>query len=239
MWYNSDMNRDEFQSSCKKINIDVSEHQLMQFDSYMQMLQEWNQKMNLTAITEEEQVWEKHFYDSLIPFSKIAFTSLCDVGSGAGFPGIPVKIVYPEVEMTLLEPIQKRCRFLNALIEKLDLHNIQVLSQRAEDHARQNRERYDVVTARAVASLPILMELCVPLVKEEGYFIALKGKNGHEEVLAAKKAADLLGVQMIEEEVLHSENASRVNIYYKKVNLTPPKYPRAYGIIKKKPLGGK
>lgn len=233
------MNREEFIIACKDKKIELDDHQLWQFETYMHLLQEWNQKMNLTAITEEDQVWEKHFYDSLLPFSEMEFTSLCDVGSGAGFPGIPVKIVHPDVEMTLLEPIQKRCRFLNTVIETLELKNVHVLSERAEDHAKKNREKYDVVTARAVANLPVLMELCVPLMKVGGTFIALKGKNGHEEVLEAQMAADLLGVKMIREEVFESENASRVNIYYEKVKSTPNKYPRNFGMIKKKPLGGK
>ena len=238
MCYNSCMNKEEFMNACKEKNIELNGTQLKQFEKYMHLLQQWNEKMNLTAITEEDQIWEKHFYDSLLPFSEMNFLSLCDVGSGAGFPGIPVKIYRPDVEMTLLEPIQKRCRFLNTVIEELGLKNIRVLSARAEDHARHHREEYDVVTARAVANLPVLMELCVPLVKPGGQFIALKGKNGHQEVLDAKIAADTLGVKMIREDDFNSENASRVNIYYEKVKSTPARYPRAYGMIKKKPLGG-
>lgn len=238
MCYNSCMNKEEFISACKEKNIELNDAQLKQFEKYMHLLRQWNEKMNLTAITEEDQVWEKHFYDSLLPFAGMNFSSLCDVGSGAGFPGIPVKIYRPDVTMTLLEPIQKRCRFLNTVIEELGLENIQVLSERGEDHARHHREIYDVVTARAVANLPVLMELCVPLVKPGGQFIALKGKNGHQEVLDAQFAADVLGVKMIREDDFNSENASRVNIYYEKVKSTPARYPRAYGMIKKKPLGG-
>ena len=151
----------------------------------MQLLLEWNQKMNLTAITIEEEIWEKHFYDSIVPFENLSHKTLCDVGSGAGFPGIPLKIVFPDMELTIVEPLQKRCRFLETVKEALDLKGVNIYPERAEDFVKEHRESYDVVSARAVARLSILLELCAPLVKMKGHFIALKGKQGHEELLEA------------------------------------------------------
>lgn len=233
------MTKNEFKEKCLELNIILSDEQLEQFEKYMHLLVEWNEKMNLTAITEEGEVWEKHFYDSIVPFSKLSFSSMCDVGSGAGFPGIPVKIAFPEVKMTLVEPLQKRCRFLNEVKTCLGLENLEILNVRAEDLAKEQRECFDVVSARAVAKLSILLELCVPLVKKDKMMVALKGKNGHEELKIAQKAIDTLGVELVDEDTfLIEEEATRINLYFKKIKNTPSKYPRAYGQIKKKPLEG-
>ena len=185
------MTKVEFQKACLEAGIQLNEEQMNQFEKYMQLLIEWNEKMNLTAITQEEEVWEKHFYD---------FETMCDIGSGAGFPGIPVKIAFPHVHMTLVEPLQKRCRFLNEVKTQLNLENLDILNVRAEDLAKEKRECFDVVSARAVAKLSILLELCVPFVKMNRTMVALKGKNGHEELLNAKKAIDTLGVELVDEE---------------------------------------
>ena len=233
------MTKTEFQKACFDAGIQLSDDQIQQFEKYMQLLIEWNEKMNLTAITQEEEVWEKHFYDSIMPFTKMKFETMCDIGSGAGFPGIPVKIAFPQVKMTLVEPLQKRCRFLNEVKTQLGLENLEILNVRAEDLAKEKRECFDVVSARAVAKLSILLELCVPLVKMNQTMVALKGKNGHEELKHAKKAIDTLGVELIHEETFKiEEDATRINLYFKKVKHTPNKYPRAYGQIKKKPLEG-
>lgn len=233
------MTKVEFQRACLEAGIQLNEEQMNQFEKYMQLLIEWNEKMNLTAITQEEEVWEKHFYDSIMPFSNIDFETMCDIGSGAGFPGIPVKIAFPHVHMTLVEPLQKRCRFLNEVKTQLNLENLDILNVRAEDLAKEKRECFDVVSARAVAKLSILLELCVPFVKMNRTMVALKGKNGHEELLNAKKAIDTLGVELVDEEkFMIEEDATRINLYFKKVKHTPSKYPRAYGQIKKKPLEG-
>lgn len=233
------MTKTEFQKACFDAGIQLSDDQIQQFEKYMQLLIEWNEKMNLTAITQEEEVWEKHFYDSIMPFTKMKFETMCDIGSGAGFPGIPVKIAFPQVKMTLVEPLQKRCRFLNEVKTQLGLENLEILNVRAEDLAKEKRECFDVVSARAVAKLSILLELCVPLVKMNQTMVALKGKNGHEELNHAKKAIDTLGVELIHEETFKiEEDATRINLYFKKVKHTPNKYPRAYGQIKKKPLEG-
>ena len=233
------MTKTEFKEKCLLENIILSDEQIEQFEKYMHLLLEWNEKMNLTAITQEEEVWEKHFYDSIIPFSKLDFSNMCDIGSGAGFPGIPVKIAFPNVQMTLVEPLQKRCRFLNEVKESLGLENLEILNIRAEDLAKTKRECFDVVSARAVAKLSILLELCVPFVKKGKMMVALKGKNGHEELENAKKAIDTLGVELMSEDTfLIDQEAMRINLYFKKVKNTPIKYPRAYGQIKKKPLEG-
>ena len=215
-----------------------SDVQMAQFDRYVKELAEWNQKMNLTAITIEEEIWEKHFYDSIVPFENLSHKTLCDVGSGAGFPGIPLKIVFPDMELTIVEPLQKRCRFLETVKEALDLKGVNIYPERAEDFVKEHRESYDVVSARAVARLSILLELCAPLVKMKGHFIALKGKQGHEELLEAQKALDILGMKLEKEDTIDVDEATRINLYMQKVKPTPNKYPRAYGQIKKKPLGG-
>ena len=233
------MTQQQFIEAIQKLNIQLSPVQIEQLKKYMELLVEWNEKMNLTAITDEEQVWEKHFYDSILPFANLNFASMCDVGSGAGFPGIPVQIVFPHVHMTLVEPLQKRCRFLNEVKEQLNLTNLEVINARAEDFAKERREQYDVVSARAVAKLSILLELCVPFVKKGGTMIALKGKNGMEELEQAQKAISVLGIQLESETTsVIEDDATRINLYFKKIKNTPNKYPRAYGQIKKKPLEG-
>ena len=233
------MTKQQFIEAIQQLGLQLTTAQVEQFQKYMHLLVEWNEKMNLTAITEEEQVWEKHFYDSILPFSHLSFETMCDVGSGAGFPGIPVQILFPQVHMTLVEPLQKRCRFLNEVKEQLELKNLTVVNARAEDFAKEKREQFDIVSARAVAKLSILLELCVPLVKKEGTMVALKGKNGMEELEQAKKAISVLGIQLENEETSTIEDdATRINLYFRKIKNTPAKYPRAYGQIKKKPLEG-
>lgn len=231
------MTKEEFIQACAKENIIFTENQLSQFETYKSVLLEWNEKMNLTAITKEEEIWEKHFYDSISPFFHMNFKSMCDVGSGAGFPGIPVKIMYPDIHMTLIEPLQKRCKFLEEVKKQLGLLNLDILPVRSEDYAKKNREQFDVVSARAVANLSILLELCIPLLKVNGIMVALKGKNGHQELLNAKMAIDVLNLKLEREDEFNLEEGCRINLYFKKLKKTSLKYPRAYGQIKKKPLG--
>jgi len=231
------MTQEQFIQALSSRGISLSEKQITQFQTYMRLLQEWNEKMNLTAIVKDEEVWEKHFYDSILPFIGLDLSSFCDVGSGAGFPGIPVKIVYPDCEMTLIEPLQKRCLFLEEVVSQLKLENISVMNVRAEEYAKEHRALFSIVSARAVAKLSILLELCIPLLKVDGIFVALKGKNGDQELKQAKKALSLLHVKLIKEEkTTIEEDATRINFYFQKVQATPIKYPRAYGQIKKKPL---
>ena len=219
-----------------------SDLQKRQFYTFYNMLIDKNKVMNLTGITEFTEVVEKHFLDSIYLNHVTDLdqsVKIIDLGTGAGFPGIPVKIAFPHVHMTLVEPLQKRCRFLNEVKTQLNLDNLDILNVRAEDLAKEKRECFDVVSARAVAKLSILLELCVPFVKMDHTMVALKGKNGHEELISAQKAIDTLGVELIDEEkFMIEEDATRINLYFKKVKHTPNKYPRAYGQIKKKPLEG-
>lgn len=231
------MTKEEFKEKLKADGLELSDLQMSQLETYKNMLLDWNEKMNLTAITKEEEIWEKHFYDSIYPFLKEDFKSLADIGSGAGFPGIPVQIAWPEKKITLVEPLQKRCKFLNAVKDELKLDNLQIKNERAEDFAKWHREKFDAVSARAVARLSILMELCVPLLKTGGTFIALKGRNGMEELAAAAPALDKLFMSLDhKEDFLLDNEAERINFYFKKNKKTPASYPRAYGVIKKKPL---
>ena len=178
------MNLDLFIEETKKLGITLIDSQLEKLNKFYELLISWNQKMNLTRITEKEDVYLKHFYDSLT-ISKVIdlnqYLTLCDVGSGAGFPGIVLKICFPNLKITLLDSLQKRVNYLNEIIKDLNLKDIEAIHTRAEDYAKQNREKFDVVTARAVANLKILSELCIPMVKVSGSFIAMKA-NIEEEI---------------------------------------------------------
>lgn len=231
------MNQVEFKEALQGLSIVATDFVLASFERYAQLLVEKNKVMNLTAITNREEINEKHFYDSLVlyPFVKDK-KSICDVGSGAGFPGLALAIVLPDSEITLLEPTLKRCNFLVEVIDDLGLKNVVVVNQRAEDFSAK-REFFDVVTARAVANLNLLSELCLPLVKVDGLFIAMKGSKGLEEVEEAFKAISVLGgvVQSCERSLL-SDDSLRYNVIVKKEKKSPAKYPRAYGAMKKRPL---
>ena len=227
----------EFQKALQDRNIELTDRMCEQLDVYARYLKEYNEKVNLTAITDYEEVLDKHFYDSLLLYDRKLEGTLVDVGTGAGFPGVVLKIVIPELKVVLLEPIGKRCIFLNSLIEKLDLKDIEVVQERGEDHSLTHREAYDYVTARAVSNLNGLIEVCGAMVKKEGYFICLRGKDGLEELKTASKAIEKMGflIESTKEEQLMNKD-SRVISYLKKVKETPLKYPRKYNIIKKNPL---
>ena len=221
-----------------ELQISLSETQVKQLEQYAQLLVEWNEKMNLTAITEHGEILEKHFYDSILPLGKAKiFGKVADVGTGAGFPGLVWKIVKPELDVSLIEPTGKRCTFLEEVIHQLHLENIHVYNKRAEEQVKTDREMYDVVTARAVANLRVLSELCIPLVKVNGLFLAMKGMQGNEEAKEAEHATKVLGVELEEtQDTSLYTGDMRVNLYYRKVSHTPQQYPRNYGQIKKKPL---
>ncbi|NBK97572.1 MAG: 16S rRNA (guanine(527)-N(7))-methyltransferase RsmG [Erysipelotrichia bacterium] len=221
----------------KEKGVVLSEQQLFQFRKYADLLIEWNEKMNLTAITERSEIYVKHFLDCILPSFHTSISGhLCDVGAGAGFPSIPLKIVYPDLKITILEPLNKRCLFLNTLVKELTLSDVQIKNERAEDYAKKHREYFDVVSARAVANLVMLSELCIPLVKEEGLFLAMKGSSGLEELEQAQYAIDVLGCQLINTDSYELEGAKRVNLCFKKVRKTAMKYPRMFAKIKKEPL---
>ena len=233
------MNELEFIKQLETKGITLTPQQVNQFKQYFKILVEWNEKMNLTAITDEEGVYLKHFYDSLTIAFDFDFTdqSIVDVGAGAGFPSVPLKIVYPELKITIVDSLTKRITFLNHLFKELNLSNCQAISARAEDYAKDHRQKCDIVMARAVARLNILDELCLPLVKVGGYFLALKGLKATEELEEAGKGIVLLGGQVEKSIDFTLTNDNHLsNIIIKKVRDTPAKYPLMFGKIKKQPL---
>ena len=211
-----------------------------QFELYYEILSEESQKYNLTSITSKDDVYLKHFYDSILLVKQIDITnkSIVDIGSGAGFPGIPLKIVSPTTKITLVEPTTKRANFLQMVIDKLGLKDIEVINDRAENIINSHREKYDFATARAVAPLNILLELLTPFVKVNGNIIALKGSSYQEELDICNKAFKELDIKIknIYQEELPNNQGLRPIIVINKTKKTNPKYPRAYAQIKKKPL---
>ena len=234
------MNRDEFYHILASNKLELTTQQKGQLHTYFELLVEKNKVMNLTGITEENEVYEKHFYDSLLFSFDIDFSgkTLIDVGTGAGFPGLVLAICYPNLKVTLLEPLNKRCVFLSEVVTALGLQNVEIVNQRSEDYSKNNREKFDYATARAVARLNILLELVMPLVKVNGTFIALKGRLGYEEVDESKRALELLDckVNKVQDVKLLTDDDSRQNIYVLKLKKTNIKYPRNYSQIKNKPL---
>lgn len=231
----------DFKELLQKLNIGLTIDQDKAFDMYYHFLVEYNENVNLTAITDYEGVYLKHFYDSLTLSQAIDLTNkvrVCDVGAGAGFPSIPNAICFPNMEVTIIDALNKRITFLNELVARLGIKNVEAIHSRAEDYAKDNRETFDVVTARAVARLNILAELCLPLVKVGGCFIAMKGSDGEEELFEAKKAITFLGGEVLKEIKcdLPNDLGSRTIFIIKKVKNTPSKYPRAFAQIKKAPL---
>ncbi|MDZ7836312.1 MAG: 16S rRNA (guanine(527)-N(7))-methyltransferase RsmG [Alkalibacterium sp.] len=238
------MTPEEFQSELKKRDIPITEAKMRQFDRYLKLLQEWNEKINLTAITQREEVYLKHFYDSLtaglyVDFSK-GVHSLCDVGSGAGFPSIPLKIIYPELQITIVDSLGKRITFLETIVEELGLSGVSLYHDRAETFGqnKQFRASFDFVTARAVARMSVLSELCLPLLKIEGTFIAMKAAHAPEELDEAASAVALLGgkVRDVHSFELPEDAGERTIILIDKKKETPNKYPRRPGTPNKSPL---
>lgn len=237
------MNIEEFITELNAQNIELNEYQLDQFDKYYNLLVEWNKKMNLTAITEKEDVYLKHFFDSISSSFHFDFTqveSVCDVGAGAGFPSIPLKICYPHLSITIVDSLNKRITFLENLANELNLDNVNFVHSRAEDFGqnKEHREMYDVVTARAVARTNVLSEYCLPLCKIKGNFIAMKGALASEELQEANKAITTLGGKLKKELTfnLPFENSERSIIIIEKIKTTPKKYPRKPGTPQKLPL---
>ena len=234
------MNFKEMQSLLLEKGIKVTDEMIVKFQKYLDLLMEWNQKINLTALKTEEEIIEKHFYDSLLMAEEIKFDdqSLLDVGTGAGFPGIPLKIVFEDLFVTLLEPTLKRVNFLDIVIKELGLKKIVTINKRAEDYVKDARSYYDLVTARAVSRLNMLLELCMPLVKVDGLFLAMKGSKGEEEIQESINALKILNGEIfkIQKTKLVTDNDERMNIFIKKNDEINMKYPRAYGQIKKSPL---
>ncbi|MDP4104998.1 MAG: 16S rRNA (guanine(527)-N(7))-methyltransferase RsmG [Bacillota bacterium] len=237
------MKIEQFVAMLAEKGIDLTPEQLDQFERYYQILVEWNEKMNLTAITDKDEVYLKHFYDSISAAFYFDFSKpiqLCDVGAGAGFPSIPLKIVFPSIELTIVDSLNKRITFLNHLASQLKLDHVHFIHDRAETFGvnPDHREKYDVVTARAVARMSVLSELCLPLVKQGGRFIAMKAAHASEELEQGKKAITLFG-GVVEDTftfTLPIEESERNIIVIKKTKITPKKYPRKPGTPNKIPI---
>lgn len=234
---------EQFEKDLKEFNIVLSEHQTEQFFSYYEMLIEKNKVMNLTAITDFDEVIKKHFVDSLSLVKAYDLTSpvsLIDIGTGAGFPGIPLKIVFPDLEITLLDSLNKRVDFLQSVIASLDLKGIDAFHGRAEDFARREkfRERFDLCVSRAVANLSVLCEYCIPYVKIGGKFISYKSEKIMEELKTAEHAVDVLGGKVKEQIsfTLPDSDINRNLIVIEKSRKTPKQYPRKAGTASKDPL---
>ena len=221
----------------ERYNITLNDEQLKKFDKYYRLLVHYNSMFNLTAITEREEVYKKHFVDSLLGVDNLTMETLIDVGSGGGFPAIPLKIVNPNIKLTLLEATGKKCEFLKTVVSELDLKEVTVINGRAEDYAKNPdfREKFDHASARAVARLNTLLEYCLPFVKIGGSFISYKA-NAKEEIAECDNALKILGgsIQKVKEYTL--DDANRSIIIVKKEKSTPPKYPRGQGKERKNPL---
>jgi len=224
----------------KELGKNLSHEQTDKFFLYMHELKEWNKKINLTAITQDEEIIKKHFLDSLILVKAFSFSSqsVIDVGAGAGFPGIPLKIVSPELKLTLLDSVKKKINFLDHIKTVLNLKNINLILGRAEEIARDWRETFDITLSRAVASLDVLAEYCLPLTKIGGKFIALKEEKVEDEIEDAKTAFHILGGKLncVLKVKVPGTDIVRSIIVVDKVTKTPEKYPRRPGIPKKRPL---
>lgn len=226
--------------SFNKLKIELNDTQVEQFSMYADLLVEWNEKVNLTSITDPQEIVIKHFLDSLTLGQFVKAHKLADIGTGAGFPGIPLKILHPELQLFLVDSLAKRLDFLKVVIDQLELRKVDTVHARAEDFGRdpKYRESFDRVTSRAVARLPVLLEYAVPLLKRKGLFLAAKGTQVDDEVTESKKALNVLGAKVngIERFNLGTEAEHRAIVIIEKVAQTPKDYPRKAGTPAKKPL---
>ena len=231
------MNKQEFFEELKKLGINLTNDQIDKLARFYQLLVTWNEKINLTTIIKEEEVYLKHFYDSLTLIKVVDLRqplTVLDVGTGAGFPGIVLKIVFPNLKITLLDSLTKRINYLNEIIKELDLHDIETVCSRCEEYTKINREKYDLVVARAVSHLKILSEMIIPTVKVNGYFIAMKA-NLNDELEKTIPMLKKLNSELkeIKEFSLPIENSKRTLVVMKKNAKTALLYPRKYSEIKK------
>lgn len=239
----ADYHTEQFEKDCKELGVVLSKEQIGQFLTYYEMLVEWNKVMNLTAITEYDEVMKKHFVDSISlckAYDVSQNASVIDVGTGAGFPGLVLKIAFPNLQVTLLDSLNKRVNFLNEVIAALGLTGVQTIHGRAEDYAKHGkcREQYDLCVSRAVANLSTLSEYCLPFVKVGGKFISYKSEKITEEMNAAQHAVQLLGGKMDGqvEFILPESDIYRNLFMISKEKATPAKYPRKAGLPSKEPL---
>ena len=230
------MTKEEFILECKKINIDINEELFNKLNRYKDLLIEWNQKFNLTTIIEEKDIFLKHFFDSLYLSTQCDFTnkSICDIGTGAGFPGMVLAIVFKDSNFTLMESNNKKILFLEAVKLDLDLKNVNIISARAEEYGKNNREIFDIITCRAVSALNIILELSTSMLKVNGLFIPMKS-NVEEELKLAEKNIDKLSYTLLNkvEYELPIEFSKRTILVFKKYKSTNLKFPRNYNVIKK------
>lgn len=228
------VNKSNFKEILELENIILTDQMIEQFDLYFNLISEYNKVMDLTAVCEEDEVYDRHFYNSLTIAFKSDFNSihLCDVGAGAGFPSIPLKIAFPNMKLTIIDPLSKRMEFLKIVINKLNLKDVEIIKTRAEDASKTMKESFDVVTARAVARLNVLTELVAQLVKKDGLFISMKGQKGEEELNEAFNALKTCKFKLEQQQ----QYGQSINYYFRKIDHTPNKYPRNYGQIKNKPL---
>ena len=236
-------NLEVLKAGIEGFGLEATDEKLQNFKKYREILVEWNKVMNLTGIEEEREVYIKHFLDSISAVTNNYInenTSLIDVGTGAGFPGMPLKICLDNLNLTLLDSLNKRINFLQEVANELNLQGIEFIHGRAEDFGKNEeyREKFDVATARAVAGLPILMEFCVPFVKVGGYFICLKGPNANLELEESKAAMDVLGIEFVEKIDIKLPDLELNNniLVFKKIRNTPSKYPRKAGKPYKNPI---
>jgi len=234
---------DILNKSSNNVGLDFNEKKYEQFMKYKDLIQEWNEKINLTAIKEDEEIVKKHFIDSIKVFKFQELNSakdIIDIGTGGGFPGIPMKIIKPEINIVLLDSLNKRIKFLNEVISQLGLEKIKAIHGRAEDFAREvlYREKFDVAVSRAVANLTVLSELCIPYVKVGGYFVAMKGPAVEEEIKLSKNAIRMLGGQIehIEKVEIEDSDFNHNLVIIKKIAHTHKLYPRKAGMVTKNPL---
>ena len=234
---------EELKTAANDVNLELSEKQYEQFIKYMRLVQEWNEKINLTAILEDEEIIKKHFIDSIKAFKRDEFkknVNMIDVGTGAGFPGIPIAIMNPNINVTLLDSLNKRIKFLDIVISKLGLKNIKTIHSRAEDGARNKklREKFDIATSRAVANMSVLSEYCLPYVKVGGKFIALKGPAVDQEIEESDVAIKTLGgeLEQICEVKIEDTDLRHNLVVVKKIKECAKTYPRKAGTISKNPI---
>ena len=232
-----------FDQELQTLGIRLTDIQKRQFDRYYELLIEWNRVMNLTGITEYDEVNLKHFTDSLtiVRVKEMKnISTLIDVGTGAGFPGLPIKIAFPHIKVTLLDSLNKRIKFLDQIVEELGLDDVVTLHGRAEDYAKKDeyREKFDLCASRAVANLSTLSEYCLPFIKKGGCFVSYKSADSDEEIKMSEKALDILGgkIEKIDKFTLPGSDMGRALVMIEKVKNTPRKYPRKAGVPSKEPL---
>ena len=234
---------DLLRTKLDKAGYHADDNQIHQYDKFYKMVVEYNKKFNLTSITQEEEFIDKHIIDSLSSSEIISYNNISnciDIGTGAGFPGIPLKIMYPHIDFVLVDSLNKRIRFLDQVIEELEMENIRAIHARAEDLARddQYREQFDLCLSRAVASLPVLIEYCIPFVKIDGHFISYKSAKGREEIEESRRCLKIMGseIESVKELAISDMAAERLLIMIRKNKKTHDIYPRKSGIPSRKPL---